>query len=315
MRAAWIVRWCSDALSAGKVQPKALSEVLGRFNFGAAAVDVTKPFLGPVYTWVACVPAFAVLKVPVLIQLILQFLVKIYSDSSLFMVDARAPAISPIVAFRGDAHATGDEVGIGGWQSTCDTHDAAWFSIKLNRFSAPWLYAAGEPYRKFARTLACVMCLPLHRSAEGDAIHIAGEADNRGDSFGVGKWSTTKMPMLAIIMELALRCWQRGFEPHLAWLPREQKLEAEELSNGLTQRFSESRRAHIKVEDLQFEVLEGIPKAAEIMYAEVEQRARKSVDANASAMPAGIEHFQTPQQSVKIMRRPRTTRLKVTDPW
>ena len=40
-RAAWIVRWCSDAPLAGKVQPKALSDVLGRLNFAAAAVDVT----------------------------------------------------------------------------------------------------------------------------------------------------------------------------------------------------------------------------------------------------------------------------------
>ena len=135
-RAAWITRWITDTLEHGKVQPKSLSEVLGRFNFAAAAIDVTKPFLAPIYTWVAAAPSYAYLPLPVLIRLIFKFLVKVYSDPSLFMIDAREPIISPEVAFKGDAHAAGDDVGVGGWQADRTPAEAAWFSCSLDRTNA-----------------------------------------------------------------------------------------------------------------------------------------------------------------------------------
>ena len=99
--------------------------------------------------------------------------------------------------FRGDAHASADSIGIGGWQCDRGPMDAAWFSVELDRFNASWAYAAGESFRRIASlelftTLLCVMLLPLGSGNAGKQRLLTGETDNRGNSFAVGRWSTTK---------------------------------------------------------------------------------------------------------------------------
>ena len=70
-RADWLVKRIDSKLATDRITAKETSEVLGRLNLAALVVDITKPFLGPIYRWAASVPEFAVMKVPILIEIIL----------------------------------------------------------------------------------------------------------------------------------------------------------------------------------------------------------------------------------------------------
>ena len=96
-----MVKWIDEKLSTNRVTGKETTEVLGRLNFAASAIDITKPFLGPLYRWATSVPEYAALKVPILLQLILRFLRKTYSDPNMFMAEAREPTIANDAAFMG----------------------------------------------------------------------------------------------------------------------------------------------------------------------------------------------------------------------
>ena len=54
--------------------------------------------------------------------------------------------------FRLDTKAEGNEVVVGGWQTTAggNTKEAAWFADRLTRATAPWAYGKGEPFRAIA---------------------------------------------------------------------------------------------------------------------------------------------------------------------
>ena len=105
-----------------RIADKGTSEVLGRFSFAAAAVDITKSFLGPIYIWAASVPVLAVMRVPILIISILKFFKNVYCDPNMFMTEAREAIISNEAAFKGDAYASADSIGIGGWQGSVEPH-------------------------------------------------------------------------------------------------------------------------------------------------------------------------------------------------
>ena len=100
------------------------------------------------------------------------------------MTDVVDPTSDCIIAFRGDARASGDTVGLGGWQCSVPEADAKWFAIELDRHSAPRAYSAGESFRRIASlelftTLLCVMVLPSPDSRTTSWIQLAGETDNR----------------------------------------------------------------------------------------------------------------------------------------
>ena len=331
-RANWLVKWINEKLTTDKIQGKETSEVLGRFNFAAAAIDVTKPFLGPTYMWAASVPEFAILKVPVLIKIILCFLGKIYSDPDLYMIEAREPTISTEAAFRGDAHASADSIGIGGWQSDVEVGKAQWFSVELNRANASWAYSAGESFRKIASlelytTLLCAMKLPVARTTMGRQIALTAETDNMGNSFAVGRWSTTKAPLSMIMMELAVQCRRRGLDLHLAWIPRLQNMEADELSNGVTHRFCPENEVRFKIEELDFILLPEMLEYSEELYSDADARkARRKAwqthtDGTREVPPAKRKSLDDVPMRGRLTsgaakaKRAKETRLRARDPW
>ena len=55
-------------------------------------------------------------------------------------------------AFRADAKAEKEMVGIGGWETRGNKKpgEARWYSLMLTRKNAPWVFEGGEPYTKIA---------------------------------------------------------------------------------------------------------------------------------------------------------------------
>eukprot|EP00971_Amphidinium_carterae_P302378 6008570-Amphidinium_carterae.1 len=79
--------------------------------------------------------------------------------------------------FRTDAKAEGDKIVLGGWEtfrSRGGTRRARWFSMELNRKSAPWAHERGAPYRSIVSlelmaTLVGLINCVLRRALEGSA--------------------------------------------------------------------------------------------------------------------------------------------------
>ena len=59
---------------------------------------------------------------------------------------------------------------------------------------------------------------------------------------------TTKFPLCAAVMQLASTLTEKKQKLRLNWAPRDQNYEADELSNGITHRFS--ARNEVKVEPI-----------------------------------------------------------------
>ena len=108
-----------------------------------------------------------------------------------------------------DAKAEGETVVLGGW-SCSDSPDRGkcrWFSVKLDRTSAPWVFESGEPYRAIASlellgTLASVVAFPPQQAASRK-YHLSAGTDNLGNRHLISRFLTTKFPLCVVLMQLA----------------------------------------------------------------------------------------------------------------
>ena len=184
-----------------------------------------RPFLGPVYAWVAQLPQGLVATLPLSICLLLEFIKKEVERAPM---TAPKPLMSHVKdVFRIDAKAEGDKICVGGWESfSGDTQRARWFSVRLDKKSAPWAYVKGEPFRAIAAlelvaTLVAVCVFgpgAAWRECAATAV-IAGFTDNAGNTFVVDKMMTTAFPLSIILMELAAQLDALGSVLSLSWVP------------------------------------------------------------------------------------------------
>ena len=177
-RAQWLVKWLRTTADLGQAKIADVSSVLGRLSFGLTALGHYRPFLGPVYAWVAATQNFSVCRLPKAIQLIFRFLAKVLDGDGRLLAVGSAKQ-QEVELFRTDAKAEGNTVRIAGWAccDSADTWQRRWFSETLDHTNAPWLFCSGESYRQIASLelaatlvagfyLECLkqMCLPVLRS-------------------------------------------------------------------------------------------------------------------------------------------------------
>eukprot|EP00438_Fugacium_kawagutii_P010279 Skav225676 [mRNA] locus=scaffold1924:371329:372228:- [translate_table: standard] len=199
-RAQWLVKWLREACADGQVVLADVSAVLGRLSFALTALGHLRPFLGPIYAWVAAlVGKTSVAKLPKALKLIFTFsCLALEGGGRLQSLGQRA--VEERELYRTDARAEGDEVWIGGWAlDHADTRRCRWFSEKLDHITAPWLFCSGESYRQIASlellaTLAAVVVFGLPKQAAGQ-IRCSASTDNKGNAQVVRRWMTTKFPL------------------------------------------------------------------------------------------------------------------------
>ena len=181
-------------------------------------------------------------------------------------------------AFRTDAKAEGNDVAIGGWQTsiTTDPMKAKWFAIVLNEENTPWLRARGEPFQVIASlellaTLFAVMAFWPEGKAEGYEVRLTGTGltDNRGNAYVVSRMLTTKFPLCAILMELAEQLERRGSWLKQAWCPREQNIEADALTNGDYHQFHPDNRIILDPRTIKWVILDVMLEAGGSMESEL----------------------------------------------
>ena len=116
------------------------------------------------------------------------------------------------------------------------------------------------------------MLLPIGDKKIGRRVTLIGETDNRGNHFAVSRWSTTKAPPSLTMIELAIQCRLKGIDLHLAWIPRGQNIDAEELSNGIIHWFKKENKIECNIKDLEFVVLNEMLNYSQELYSEADAR-------------------------------------------
>lgn len=291
-RSQWLVKWLSDTADVGRVRVADMSAVLGRLSFGLTALGHLRPFLGPVYAWTAAMTGKVIWgQLPKAIILIFRFLARALAGSGRLVSVPPAPG-ERVELFRTDARAEGNEIWIGGWaMDSTETKQCRWFSEKLCHTNAPWLFTAGEGYRQIASlellaTLAAVLVFGVPVNLRGKMLCSAG-TDNKGNSHVVARLLTTKFPLAAFLMELAMQLQCVGADLELYWLPRLQNQEADALTNNDLTRFDERLRMRFDLSSFKGLILSDMLACGTELYEEIraaqrrrtechEQRARKS---------------------------------------
>ena len=314
-RATWLAKWLEERLEADKVHPHELSEVLGRMGFAAIAIDIVRPFLGPIYAWTAAVPHTTRIRLPIMSQLLFKFLVKIFRDPALYLIEAWEPSPSPVLHYLGDAQASATSIGIGGWQASEELHLAKWFSTDLTTKTAPWAFRHGEQetFRSIASlelftTLLCLKVLPPPVKCGNARLQLTAGTDNLGNAYALTRWSTTRFPLGLIMMELAVEARLKNLSLELVWVPRDQNVPADDLSNGLFHKFDIKNRIDVDVAGMHFHVLNDLLEAADELFMDVESR--KQLSKKTATLRSKDE-----VQATKMAKRLKTTRLKATNPW
>lgn len=175
-------------------------------------------------------------------------------------------------AFRVDAKAEQDKIVIGGWEigKGGTTEGCRWFSIHLDRKSAPWAYLKGEPFRNIAslELVAVLVAVILFDKRDKDEegsfkrLTLSAGTDNLGNTHVLRHFMSCKYPLSIVVMELAAQLKARGWELDLGWIPRGQNCEADALTNDEFAGFSPELRINKKFEDIEFLVLNDLMKKA-----------------------------------------------------
>ena len=112
-RVMWAIRWIEDKVREGNVQLGELREGLGRLQFVAGPLEHLRPLPGPLYAWASVGWRHARPRLPVMIRLILEFIVRELRVGGMVTCAESASDLGEV--FRLDAKAEGETVAIGGW--------------------------------------------------------------------------------------------------------------------------------------------------------------------------------------------------------
>ena len=238
-RLAWAADFCTRVAAGEPVLIKDVQEGLGRLSFVSGPLTWTRPFLGPVFAWVAACPAGARIRPPPLVRMVLRWYRRVLDDYPWRCNRVGCERAGEL--FRVDARADDEVAVIGGWVPgpTADTRTALWFSHKLSREDFPWAWSRGPPSRTIAalELLAVVFAVVLFVPALPDDIRvdgsvaISGATDNQGNEHVVRRWGAARPPLSLVAMELAYQLCVRNRRLDLVWRGRERNEEADALTN------------------------------------------------------------------------------------
>ncbi len=307
-RAEWAANWCSRHAEAGFALMSELREGLGRLSFVAGALTFERPFLSPLFAYLSFHPAHSTRPLPIFVRVILHFLAQRLRRRRHYQCGGResAAAHGP----RVDARAEGQEICVGGWLPTegedgkLDTARSPWFSVVLDRESAPWAYSKrDEPYRTiasleaFGALLAVVTFEPWIKGNTRGQVTFTAWTDNQGNASALGRLMTSSFPLCVIIMELSCVLEALGLNLELAWTPRDNNREADALSNELFAGFDISNRVKVDLKNIKWHCLNTFMSLATDFY-------KQKVDMKAAG--GGWQRGQ---------KRRRQDRLRVKEPW
>ena len=309
-RATWLRSWMRKLISDKSVRICDFVERLGRASYVYGALEFDKPFLAPLYSFASHYSMSSVRPLPLYVMVTLKHLADRLELRRHYCCSATQASWES--AWRVDAQASKDGVGVGGWWPYVDEHGnivaekSRWFSCHLEEKSVPWAFQKGinEAYRFIAslEALAVLAALVLFAPYLSDSpsrptLLIPAWTDNQSNGFSLNKLLTTKFPLCAVIMELAVRMEEAKARVDVHWTPRDRNAEADRLANGDCSGFDPALRLDLDWAHIKWRVLDKLIATGQAFHAQkLEDRA------------AGLRR-QT------WRKRKRGHRLRDRDPW
>ena len=238
-RAAWMAGWTLGVAKTGKISSKEMEQGLGRLGFAANALTWERPFLGPLYSWSAAIRnKRGALKIPVMLRTLLFFLhERLAAGDSLQDPPIQRHSGGHDIEFFTDAKATENEAWIGGFLQDRDGNIKEWFSEKIEREWATWLFVKNDLKRIIASlellaTLVAVRLWTDNNGAKSNGVcWVKAGTDNQSNTYAVSKMMSTKYPLTLLVMELSETLRANGCELNLQWIPRGKNQLADDLTN------------------------------------------------------------------------------------
>ncbi len=254
-RADWCVDFLLQLARDGRADVARMRSGLGRLCFVVGALEWERPFLAPLYAFLARQPRWGHRQLPTFVRVISHYIAARLSLRRLYpSATARSRSLE---AFRIDASAEGDSIGVGGWLPTRNQHGvldrakSPWFSFSLNRTTAPWAYVRGQPFRTIAAleavgVLIALVVFEMFLSRDQDVVYaMPALTDNKGNQFSLSRLQTARFPLCAVVMEIAARSERLRIRLEVDWIPRELNTSADALAAGNHDGFSEDLRQKV----------------------------------------------------------------------
>lgn len=145
--------------------------------------------------------------------------------------------------------------------------------------------------------LVGLMVLVLDERRQPRAVVVLGaHTDNQGNVYVMERMMTTKFPLCVVLMEMAHQMRKRGMRMWAQWVPRLQNEEADALTNGDFRHFAKERRVEVKVEELEFGVMDRLLQQGEDYQGHIHKMRREK----------RVAHHDG---------GPKRARLRDVDPW
>ena len=304
-RTVWLVNWLSELDGSRPALVRKAIEGLGRLAFAARVLYWIKPFLAPLYAWTNAVASSSVLKPPLMVRLVALFI-----GNTLRGEKRRLPCRRPERAlgewFRTDAKGTKDFVVLGGWTlgEEGDTRSARWFSIRLTPEEVPWVFK--ESGSSWASTtlelMAVLVAVELFGKREGERdrdtteVTLSAGTDNQAAQHLSLKGSSTKMPVMLVLMQLALTSADRLTRIELKWRPRAENQPADDLTNEDFSKFDLKNRIQSDWRSLNFKLLGELLAVREEFEDELtKQKAVRDGQSSSAAVSSRKRKFEKSQ--------------------
>ena len=102
-------------------------------------------------------------------------------------------------------------------------------------------------------------------------LRISCGTDNLGNTYLLDRLITTKYPLGVVLMEVAHQCHRKGLTLRADWVPRLENQEADDLTNMEFKSFDPMKRINVRLEDLNFGVLNDLFKVGDDYLVELEK--------------------------------------------
>ena len=247
----------------------AFAELVGRLGFASQAVPWIRPLLAPLYAWGSKFKGGTVSRVPDLVGHTLQ-LIKQRFERGLYRVSCCSPQVGREEAFRTDAKCAEGLVVVGGWAvQDGSAKQARWFALQLGPEQAPWLFERSLSAQRMSTTAEIfAIYVGLHvfgylkrgerQLQKPGAALIASGTDNLAAEHLSRRRLSTKMPLGLLLAQMNTNLWDAGLWLEARWRPREQNIEADDLTNSIYEKFDMNNRVAVKLEDIDMEIFNGL---------------------------------------------------------
>ena len=232
-------------------------EGLGRAAFVCGALDYDRPFLAPLCAFAARHAPNSVKPLPLYVLVTIEYQRRKLQQRR--HCECGLSRTSWSQAWRVDAHADEEGVGVGGWWAQANDKGltTAWNSLVSCEDHTRQLYWAfqrdGKDYRVMATFEALGLLLALLAFGPGERldntvlkVQVPAFTDKEGNGHVINKLMTTRFPLCTVVMELAEQAELRGVRMAVECTLRERNQEADDLSNLLTSSFHKQVKINLK---------------------------------------------------------------------